>query len=197
MFNIAASLQALRRVTVMATLGCALGAEANCFEEAAQLHRVPADLLQAVAKVESSGKASAINWRSAKDHDIGLMQINSGHLGRLARFGITEKMLLDGCVSAHVGAWILNDLFQRKGRTWDAVGAYNAACTKLTGAACSQARGNYIAKVQKALSAINGNERKPDRPPETPVPLDKGLVAVEFESDPGQSGQGTDSSLMP
>jgi hypothetical protein len=83
--------------------------------------------------------------------DLGLMQINSRWLATLARYGITREGLLEPCTSVMVGAWILADLFARHGTTWEAVGAYNAACTQLTREACTARRNAYAAKVHAAL----------------------------------------------
>lgn len=139
-----------------------------CWEQAARHYGVPAPLLYAIAEVESSLNPAAINdsHRSRTgSYDIGLMQINSRHLGRLAGLGIREADLYQPCINIHIGAWLLADLFSRLGASWEAVGAYNAACTHLRGSACQQARARYAWKVYRHLqhgTNAKGSSPAPD-----------------------------------
>src|SRR5581483_12033605 len=118
-------------------LVCASARVEACWEQAAHRYGVSAQLLYAIARVESGLNPAAVN-RSHRartgSYDIGLMQINSSHLPTLARYGIREADLYNPCTNIHIGAWLLADAFSRHGITWDAVGAYNAACTQLKGA---------------------------------------------------------------
>ena len=125
-----------------------------CWEQAASRFGIAKELLYAVARTESSLDAQAVNrshMQRTTSYDIGLMQINSRHLARLASMGIAEDDLLDACVNLEVGAWLLADLFDRHGASWNAVGAYNAACTQLKGQDCARARATYAWKVYRHL----------------------------------------------
>ena len=107
-----------------------------CWSDAERLYGISAELLYAVARAESDLQPAAVNRvhrTRTGSYDIGVMQINSRHLNKLAGFGISEVDLLEPCTNIKVGAWLLADSFTRYGVSWEAVGAYNAACTQLKG----------------------------------------------------------------
>lgn len=101
-------------------------ASANCLDDAARFHHVSPQLLRAIAEQESGMHAGAINRNANGSEDIGLMQINTSWLPKLARFGIGREALFNACVNAYVGAWILASNVKAFGANWKAVGAYNA-----------------------------------------------------------------------
>jgi soluble lytic murein transglycosylase-like protein len=131
-----------------------IGAETTCWQSAGLKHGIDPWLLYGIAKVESSLNTNAMNLTHQKrtgSYDIGLMQINSRNLKGLAQFGINEAALSDPCVNIEVGAYILAEKMRVHGNTWDAVGAYNAACTQLKGNDCLRARRVYAWKVYRAI----------------------------------------------
>lgn len=81
---------------------------AACVRDASEFWGVHEDILYAVMMVEQGtvGKVSRANKNGT--YDIGPMQINSIHLPKLKRRGITEEMLRnDGCLNIEVAASFL------------------------------------------------------------------------------------------
>lgn len=174
---------------VFALLWVAASARAaDCFEHHAARFGLDPALLRAIAWVESGGRPGAINDSHAPrtgSRDIGLMQINSRWLPKLAARGIAEQDLLRPCTSIEIAAWLLHDLVRRYGNSWDAVGAYNAACTSLAARECAAARGRYAWKVYGRLqcsepvtSPTDSGPRRPFRQQLAPSDRSAGLVSV-------------------
>lgn len=119
--------RAWRKGVLLLALGFSNEARAYCWAEAASRYDIEPELLQAIAAAESGYRAEAMNYANSNGtRDIGLMQINSIHLPRLLKLGITEQRLLDEpCLSVEVGASILADFVKQFGYNWTAIGSYN------------------------------------------------------------------------
>ncbi|MBB1634731.1 MULTISPECIES: transglycosylase SLT domain-containing protein [Cupriavidus] len=148
--------KAVRGLAVAALVAaCASGAAAkDCWTKAGERHGIDPLLLAAIAKVESSMNPRALNRNRNGTYDIGLMQINSSHLPRLLRAGVTHERLIDEpCTSIDTGAAILADFIERHGYTWNAVGAYNAGSAP----ARQPARKVYATKVWREYQRLTSN----------------------------------------
>lgn len=136
---------------------------AFCFDQAAARFGIDPLLLKGVAHVESSMQAGAINtshFSRTQSVDLGLMQINSSWLPKLANRGITRDALLnDPCLNLNVGAEILSGTLGKFGMNWTGVGAYNAACTQLKGDDCINARAVYAHKVWRAMALYSSGKQ--------------------------------------
>jgi hypothetical protein len=159
----------------------ATGPAWGCWQEAAERYNVNPHVLHAIAKCESSLNPKAMNrshFERTGTYDIGLMQINSSNLRGLRDLGIGEAELLDACTSINVGAWILAQKIQRHGHSWEAVGAYNAACTQLKGEACTAARMRYARCVYRNLPPeLKGGEARVESEPRLEPAKEKPVTA--------------------
>lgn len=128
-------------------------AHADCIDDAAAFHHVDVGLMRAIAQVESGTRTNVINPNTDGSFDIGLMQINSSWLPRLAKEGITRQSLFDPCTNAYVGAWILSENIRQFGPTWIAIGAYNASSPE-----------KRLAYAQKVYNQAQSIVNTPDSP---------------------------------
>jgi soluble lytic murein transglycosylase-like protein len=145
---------------------------AFCFSEAAQRYHVDANLLMAIAKVESNNSPNALNTNKNGSVDVGLMQINSQHFKSLEQFNITEKSIMNHCVNVHVGAWILARAIKEHGATWKAVGAYNAGGRP-------DREVQRIIYASKVLSAMDNKVRKHPSPRQSSSKQEFAMLVIE------------------
>ncbi len=90
----------LRSILACVLFGAGAVCRADCIDDAATYHRLNPRLLRAIAQHESGMRPDAINRNSNGSEDIGLMQINSSWLPKLAQYGIRREHLFNACVSA-------------------------------------------------------------------------------------------------
>lgn len=117
-----------------------------CFDEAACRYNISADILYAIAKVESNFDPGAVNWNKNGSYDYGVMQINSRWYKVLGADAWSK--LGDPCYNVTVGAWVLAECMKRHGYTWEAVGCYNASS--------NNKRNLYAYKVWRILAKMKG-----------------------------------------
>lgn len=171
----------LQIVAAVLAFGIVGQVRAACYEEAAQRYGVPETLLRAIAQTESGENDRALNRNKNGTLDIGRMQINSGWLRQLSRYGITERRLVEPCTNVMVGAWILSMNALQHGMGWEAVGAYNVGCRALAALECQKRRAKYAWSVHNALYAKRRVTRRgaaEARPSGPPTAVPKPIVTV-------------------
>ncbi|MBP8285258.1 MAG: lytic transglycosylase domain-containing protein [Rhodoferax sp.] len=135
-------------IVIAATLAGAIPVECwgSCWERAAATYAMDPLLLKAIGWQESRGWSQAVGPKLAQGNvALGVMQINTVHLPRLAQFGMTRQDLFDACVNQTVGAWVLADCIAQMGSTWKAVGCYYAGPRSTNLAKQAQ----YVSEVRK------------------------------------------------
>lgn len=139
----------MKKISLLSFLLVSQSASAFCFDEAGAYYNVDPELLEAIAKVESSLNPSAYNENKNSagkvvSRDFGLMQINSSWFEKLSDFNVNEHNVYEPCFNVSLGAWVLSSNFASHGYNWNSVGAYNAGFSKRT----ENARQIYIQKVK-------------------------------------------------
>lgn len=130
----------------------AQASRAECIESAAKIYKLDPDLLKALAKHESDFNRKAVHKNKDGTYDYGEMQINSKHLPMLLKAGFKKDDLFNYCASYHIGAYILNVGISRYGKTWRAVGSYNAGFGR--GKKSEAARLEYVRKIKPVYDRI-------------------------------------------
>lgn len=143
-----------KTILIGASMLVCSSAKAYCFDEAGRKYQIDPNLVKAISIVESKGKADAFHINNDNTWDYGLMQINSSHLNELKALGIGKDDLGNPCQVVHVGAWILARNIKAYGNTWNAVGAYNVGCKKLSKSECAKRRLVYVNKVKPVYEKL-------------------------------------------
>ena len=99
----------------------------DCIHEAAQCFKINPLIIKAIIWQESNNRQNVVNINKNKTQDIGIMQINSIHFGSLKSLGISEQELRkNSCVNVFSGSWILNQVIQSNGYSWEGIGKYHS-----------------------------------------------------------------------
>lgn len=102
------------------------GRAEQCIKEAASYHNVGEDILRAIVRHESRGRADTVMQNSNGSIDVGLVGTNSIHFTELQKKGVAPADLLDECYSVYVGAWMYSQKVFAYGNSWFAIGAYHS-----------------------------------------------------------------------
>lgn len=109
----------------MAAMPPAIYREA-CIAQAAAHYRAHPDIIRAVIGTEG-GTTGKISKNKDGSFDMGLMQINSVHLPELARYGITQEMLVGNeCLNIMIGTYLLQKNILLSNDFWHGVGSYHS-----------------------------------------------------------------------
>lgn len=116
----------------------------NLFDEMADKYKVPANVIAAIAMVESSYRLNAVNKRSK---DFGIMQVN---LYNIKAYNFDKQRLLnDVRYSIEAGVIVFQWFYKIYNTAEEAVKRYNAGTAK--GATKWKGPINYWKKVQKYM----------------------------------------------
>lgn len=99
----------------------------KCIMDASDRFDVPVSMILTILDVEG-GEVGESSRNTNKTHDLGPMQINTCHLGRLKQYGITKTDLIaNGCLNIQVGAFLLKEhLIASGGKRLEAMGRYHS-----------------------------------------------------------------------
>lgn len=163
-----------------------------CIDRAAAYHQVSPVLLRAIAWHEGGFKTHWVSKNTNGSRDIGALQINSIHLKELAQYGVHEADLLDGCVSAYVGAWHLKRQIDKYGLTWQAVGAYHSATPEH-----NAKYANIIIGVLASWGAIDARDPRWQATRSALASQAQSATPTKRRAQGGADGRGVDTSTSP
>ncbi|QJQ55510.1 Protein ipgF precursor [Erwinia amylovora] len=102
--------------------------QGDCIDEAALCFQINPLLIKAIIWQESKNQQNAITRNKNNTVDVGVMQVNSIHFNTLKGMGITEQALRENsCANVFSGTWILRQVIDRHGYTWDGIGRYHSS----------------------------------------------------------------------
>lgn len=179
---IAASLAALMFAGQAEASGAGPTPWDKCFTAAGNHYGINPLLLKAIARQESSVNPRAIGNNTNGTQDLGMMQINTTHLRKLARSGIGRAHLMDACTNIAVGAWVLADAVSRHGMSWKAVGVYHSPTPWRQRAYAAKVARHLVREIQAAKGQ--------------PVPRLPDAVPMQPSAAPAQSSHHDGRSIV-
>jgi soluble lytic murein transglycosylase-like protein len=135
-----------------------------CVERAAEAFEVESIVIWTLLDVES-GTVGKVSRNTNGTVDIGPMQINSIHLPRLEKLGVTLEQLRDNlCTNINVGTWIFKQEYARTKNIAQAVASYHSRTPR------HQARylGLAVAALERRIARAKAEEAA--TPPPLPPP---------------------------
>lgn len=142
------------------------------YQEAETQHRITSKLLCSFAQVESRENPNAINRNTNGSVDIGVMQINSSWLPKLAKYGIKLNDLFEPKTNIMVGAWVLSQCHASFGESWKAIDCYNKGARK------AKDNSKYNQLILEAYNTIRV-PLQPQKEKEVENPLESSIAIIE------------------
>lgn len=122
-----------------------------CIAGAARHYGTREDLIRALIRTEG-GTTGEIRRNSDGSYDMGLMQINSIHLGDLGKYGIGPKDLIyNECLNIYIGTWYVQSRILRRGDVWKGIGDYRSRTPSINA--------DYQWRVYKSLMSVWSSAR--------------------------------------
>lgn len=127
----------------------------QCINEAAITYQVPATMIISILKTEG-GKNGEASINKDGSIDYGPMQINTRHLEKIAKYGITKNDLqYNPCVNVAVGAWVLAQSIASGKDIWHGVGIYHSHTKTFNERYRSKVK-NFYNRVTEIIKPQNG-----------------------------------------
>ena len=97
----------------------------DLYVKAGNYYNVSSRLLKAIAQIESGENVNALHVNENGTYDVGIMQINSVHFKKLAKYGITTEEIKKADYNIFIGAFILKQCINKHGINENAINCYN------------------------------------------------------------------------
>lgn len=145
--------------------GAPLSEVTSCVKKASSAFGVSEVVIWTLLDVES-GTLGKVSMNTNKTVDIGPMQINSIHLPRLAKMGITEHQLKNTlCTNINVGAWIYASEYASTRDVAKAIARYHSRTPKFQ----SRYLGLAINALNRRIAQQNPNNGQVAMPVNKPL----------------------------